>query len=317
MKARPQPKKNVVLLSKRPNKPAVVPANKIKPIATPASKVVAATSHHNLSNFSQNKSNRGSLSAKKAEFRADWSKLKRGGLIALIILALAGASYGLFISNYFRADNIAVQGAQLLDENELQAKAQTALAGHFWQIGRTNFWLATSARFCRTVQDYNLAGCHLKKQWPNRFTLKIQEEPTVAIWQENGWYYWIDRFGRVAKQELPNPASAKLHPVINNTGSDSLVSERRVTVNSEIWPLIAAIGQKGWLGQAPRSFNFNNQEPNSLQAVTASQQVVKLTLRSSLADQMKLWQSGQSKFAQQLSQAKVIDLRYGDRIIYQ
>ena len=40
-------------------------------------------------------------------------------------------------------------------------------------------------------------------------------------------------------------------------------------------------------------------------------------MRESLDNQLRLWQVGQSKFAQQLSQAKVIDLRYGDRIIFQ
>lgn len=278
MKNRPQPQKNVVLLNQR--KTALAP------------------------------NRRTSTNPKKL----NWRKIGRGAVLVAIILIVIAASYGLLCSPYFRATSVSIDGAKLLEANTLSQQAETALKGHFWQIWRGNFWLASTKCLCQPLKDYNLVDCRLKRHWPNKLTLEIQEEPVVAIWQENGWYYWVDRFGRVVKQELPNPASAKLYPIINS--QDTLVNERQVAISSDFWPLIVA-SQTEWLGTAPRNFNFNSQEPNSLQAVLANQQIVKLTLRNSLADQLKLWQSGQSKFAQQLSQAKVIDLRYGDRIIFQ
>lgn len=278
MKNRPQPKKNVVLLNQR--KTALTP------------------------------NRRTSTNPKKF----NWRKIGRGAVLVAISSIVIAASYGLLCSPYFRATSVSIDGAKLLEANTLSQQAETALKGHFWQIWHGNFWLTSAKCLCEPLKEYNLADCRLKRQWPNKLTLKIQEEPVVAIWQENGWYYWVDRFGRVVKQETPNSASAKLYPVIDS--QDTLVTERQVAVSPDLWTLIAA-SQTSWLGQAPRNFNFNKQEPNSLQAVLANQQVVKLTLRNSLADQLKLWQSGQSKFAQQLSQAKVIDLRYGDRIIFQ
>ncbi|NCU44063.1 hypothetical protein EOM71_00080 [Candidatus Falkowbacteria bacterium] len=278
MKAHPQPKKNVVLLNQR-------------------SKTALLTTRRPAS-----------------QSRFNWRQIGRGAIWIALIALVVGIVYGLFCSPYFRAASVSIDGVKLLDGNTLCQQSETALKGHFWQIWQGNFWLASAKRYCRPLQEYNLASCRLKRQWPNKLTLKIEEEPVVAIWQENGWYYWVDRLGRVVKQELPNSASAKLYPIVNS--QDTVVNERQVAINHDFWSLIAA-SQASWLGQAPRNFNFNNQEPNSLQAVLANQQVVKLTLRNSLADQLKLWQSGQSKFAQQLSQAKVIDLRYGDRIIFQ
>lgn len=278
MKARVQPKKNVVLLS--PHRPAVV---------APTSKTKSA----------------------------DWRKIGRGAVLIGIVLASLSAGYGLFGTAYFRATSLTIQGTKLLNNDELRQQASTVLNGAGWRFWQNNFWLASTDRFCQTLQNYNLADCQLRRHWPNKLIVEVQEEPTVAIWQENGWYYWVDRLGRVIKQELPNPASAKQYPVINNTGSDSLVSDRQITqLDPSFWQLIA-MSQTNWLGQAPKAFNFNRQEPNSLQAIIDNQQVIKLTLRRGLSEQLKLWQAGQGKFAQQLSQAKVIDLRYGDRIIYQ
>ena len=274
MKARPQPKKNVVLLNQRPK---------------------AA-----------------SLPVRRSRF--NWRKIGRGAVLIILITLIIGGVYGLFCSSYFRAASVSIDGVKLLDGNTLRQQSETALRGHFWQIWQGNFWLASAKRYCGPLQEYNLASCRLKRRWPNKLTLKIEEEPVIAIWQENGWYYWVDRFGRVVKQEIPNPTSAKLYPVIES--QDILVNERRVTISPDFWPLIAA-SQTSWLGSVPHRFIFNNQEPNSIQAILDNQQIVKLTLRDSLDDQLKLWQAGQSKFAQQLSQAKVIDLRYGDRIIFQ
>ena len=134
----------------------------------------------------------------------------------------------------------------------------------------------------------------------------------MAIWQENGWYYWVNRFGQVVKQEQPNEASAKLFSVIENKGTD-----RQVLINQLVWPMIGQIIQADWPEKTPQKFNFNSQEPNSLEVVAENQQIIKLTLRRDLSQQLELWQAGRGKFGQQLSQAQVIDLRYGDRIIYQ
>jgi len=278
MKARPQPKKNVVLLSQRP-----------KAVSLP----VRRTANSKGTN---------------------WRKIGRGAALVAIIVLIIGMIYGLFGSSYFRATSVSIDGVKLLDGNVLRQQSETALKGHFWQFWPGNFWLASAKRYCRPLQEYNLVSCRLKRQWPNKLTLKIEEEPVIAIWQENGWYYWVDRLGRVVKQESPNAASAKLYPVIDSR--DTLVAERQVVIDPDFWQLIAA-SQTNWLGSIPHQFIFNQQEPNSIQAVLDNQQIVKLTLRDSLDDQLKLWQAGQSKFAQQLSQAKVIDLRYGDRIIFQ
>ena len=250
----------------------------------------------------------------KATKTINWRKIGRGVAISVIIVLLGGIVYGLFGSAYFRVTTISIDGTQFLDENIMRQQVETALNGPIWQFWAGNWWLASTKRYCQPLQEYNLISCRLKRQWPNKLTLKIQEEPVVTIWQENGWYYWVDRFGRVVKQEAPNPASAKLYPVVDSR--DRLVTDRQVAVDTKLWSLITA-SQTNWLGSAPQQFIFKQQEPNSLQAVLDNQQIIKLTLRDSLDNQLKLWQAGQSKFAQQLSQAKIIDLRYGDRIIFQ
>ncbi|HNW19653.1 MAG TPA: cell division protein FtsQ/DivIB [bacterium] len=279
MKARPQPKKSVVLLNQRP-KAASLPARRIS----------------------------------NSPKGVNWRKIGRGAVLIAAIVLIGGLIYGLLGSPYFRASSVSIDGAQLLDANILRQQSETALQGHVWQFWSGNFWLASSKRYCRPLQEYNLVSCRLKRQWPNKLTLKIEEEPVVAIWQENNWYYWVDRFGRVVKQESPNAASAKLYPVIKSR--DTLVTERQVAINPDLWPLIIA-SQTNWLGSVPHNFIFSQQEPNSIQAVLDNQQIIKLTMRESLDNQLRLWQVGQSKFAQHLSQAKVIDLRYGDRIIFQ
>lgn len=279
MQARPQPKKNVVLMNQRPRVTSL-PARR----TTNSSKGI------------------------------NWRKISRGAALIAIIVLIIGIMYGLFGSPYFKAVSVSIDGAKLLDRDVLCQQSEAALNGHFWQFWSGNFWLASTERYCRPLQKYNLTSCRLKRQWPNKLTLKIEEEPVTAIWQENGWYYWVDRLGRIVKQELPNAASAKLYPVINSR--DTLVVERQIVINPNFWQLVAA-SQTSWLGSVPHQFIFSQQEPNSIQAVLDNQQIIKLTLRNSLDDQLKLWQAGQSKFAQQLSQAKVIDLRYGDQIIFQ
>jgi hypothetical protein len=316
MKIRPRSKQNVVLLSPHAKTVTAV-ANKSKPIKiATGKKVVMLPNQRSLIMTKPNYHQSARQSQRPDNPVADWPKIGRGVATGGIILILIALGYGLFCSPYFKARSVAIEGAQLLEANTLRQQAETVLSGHFWQIWRGNFWLVSTAQFCDSLQDYNLASCHLSRRWPNKLTLKIQEEPVVAIWQENGWFYWVDKLGRVVKQELPNQASVKLYPVVNNIGQDTLVDEHQVVVNQDLWSFIIN-SQVDWLGAAPRTFSFSNQEANSIQAISANQQVIKLTLRLSLTDQLKLWQTGQSKFAAELSQAKVIDLRYGDRIIYQ
>jgi len=138
----------------------------------------------------------------------------------------------------------------------------------------------------------------------------------VAVWQENGWNYTVDRLGRLIKKEIIGENKSKNQPIIINQSQISLVNGSQVEINQGIWSMITD-SQSIWVGKSPKTFNFNNDEPNSLQAVGENDQVIKLSLRRGLGEQLGLWQSGRSKFADQLSKAKVIDLRYGDRIIYQ
>lgn len=317
MKARPQPKKNVVVMSQRSKLAASqLERKKSSPIIS-TKRVLVSSGHclgykdNKLSNFSQKRLN------KRFFDSSLWLKIKRGGLIAVIVLIIGGTSYGLFCSAYFRVSQIEIEGNQLISANELQSKLAMALSGRFWQIWQGNFWLTRANRLCNQLVDYSLADCRLSRHWPNKFTIKIQEEPVVAIWQEDGWYYWVNRFGRVVKQEQPNEASAKLFSVIENKGTDSLMADRQVLINQLVWPMIGQISQADWPEKTPQKFNFNSQEPNSLEVVAENQQIIKLTLRRDLSQQLELWQAGRGKFGQQLSQAQVIDLRYGDRIIYQ
>lgn len=293
------------------------PERKKSSVISSTKRVVMPSSHCLVSrenksfNISQKKTNKWFFD------KNSWPKIRRGVLITIIVLIISGTGYGLFCSSYFRVKQIDIDGNQLISTDELQSKVMTALSGRFWQLWQGNFWLTGSNRLCNQLIDYNLADCRLSRQWPNKFTIKIKEEPVVAVWQENGWYYWVNRFGQVVKQEQPNETSAKLFPVIENKGKDSLMIGRQVLINQLVWPMINQVNQADWPEKTPQRFNFDSQEPNSLQIVADNQQIIKITLRRDLSEQLGLWQAGRSKFGHQLSQAQVIDLRYGDRIIYQ
>ena len=252
--------------------------------------------------------------AKAPKQPINWRKIKRGVIIAGAVIIVAGFSYGLFCSRYFRVRDIEVSGVKLLPALEIHDRAFTALTGPVWQLWRGNFWLTTSRQVCRHLEDYKLIGCRVRRHWPNKLTLVITEEPPVAIWQEDNWYYLVDRFGRILKEETMSGTSS--WPVVKNEG-DHMVADREITVNPALWSMILAIKEAKWPTGEPHNFVFNNNEPNSLGVIGPQGQIVKLNLRHDLESQLALWRAGQSKFSTQLSEAKIIDLRYGDRIIYQ
>jgi len=327
MKAKKEPQKNIVnkrvVLPTRERRPVVLPTTKNKAVAKVNTVIkintnkVLLANHRPLTNLinRQAAANKKS-SANSANFKVNWSKIKTSGLIVGSFLLIIGVSYTLFCTPYFRARELAISGLELLNPDEVSIRASQALGGPKWRLWQGNFWLATSSSFCRPLSDYNLINCRLKKQWPNKLTLIIKEEPAIAIWQENGWNYLVDRLGRIIKQEIIGENKPKNYPIIINQSSVSLINDKQIEVSQGIWSIVTE-SQTIWVGKSPQTFNFNSDEPNSLQAIGENEQLIKLSLRRGLNQQLGLWQSGRSKFAEQLSQAKIIDLRYGDRIIYQ
>ena len=274
-----------------------------KPIATqkravPSQKIVKV---------SQNK-------AKVPKKPINWRKLRRGVIIVGLVIIVLGLGYGLFCSNYFRVRDIEISGTEFLSAPEIHDRALTALTGPVWQLWRVNFWLTTSRRVCRNLEDYQLIGCRVRRHWPNKLTLVVTEEPPVAIWQEGSRYYLVDQFGRIIKED--SAVNASSWPVIQNQG-DTLANDNKVAANPALWTMILAIKNSQWPNGEPHNFIFNNNEPNSLRVIGTQGQIIKLNLRHDLESQLALWRMGQSKFSTQLSEAKIIDLRYGDRIIYQ
>ena len=152
MKARPQPKKNVVVMNQRSNAAPIL-ANKTKAAVSSTSKIVSAPTRHSLITATNPKqpisrnSQRLSQRLGSRKDKTNWRKIGRGAAFAGIIIVIVAASYGLFCSPYFRAQNVAVDGVKLLDGNVLRQQVETALKGHFWQIWHGNFWLASSAKF--------------------------------------------------------------------------------------------------------------------------------------------------------------------------
>lgn len=333
MKAKAEPQKNIaskkILLPARERRSVVLPAIKSKLTIKnnsivknkPADKInnskVLLTNHRPLNSLVGRQAPAiKKIAAGGSGFKINWPQLKLISLIVGGCLVMLGGCYGLFCTPYFRARELAISGLELLNPDEVSTKANQALNGPKWRLWQGNFWLATSRSFCRPLDEYNLISCRLKKQWPNKLTVVIREEPAIAIWQENGWNYLIDRFGRVIQQEIIGENKPKNYPIIVNQGAVGLVEDGQIEVGQGVWSLVTE-SQTIWVGKNPQIFNFNNDEPNSLQAVGENEQLIKLSLRRGLNQQLGLWQSGRSKFAEQLSKAKVIDLRYGDRIIYQ
>ena len=296
-------RKVVVISHQTPSRS--IPKNTKKPIVT-KKRVVSS---QKIVKVSQNKDK--TTAPKKP---INWRKLKRGVIIVGLVIIILGLSYGLFCSNYFRVKDIAVSGVKLLPTSEIHDRAFAVLTGPVWQLWRGNFWLTTSRRVCRELEDYQLLECRVRRHWPNKLTLIITEEPPVAIWQENNWYYLVDRLGRILKADTVSDTSSL--PVIKNEG-DYMVADREITVNPALWSMILAIKEAKWPTGEPHNFIFNNNEPNSLGVIGPKGQIVKLNLQHDLESQLALWRAGQSKFSAQLSEAKIIDLRYGDRIIYQ
>ncbi len=127
-----------------------------KPIATqkravPSQKIVKV---------SQNK-------AKVPKKPINWRKLRRGVIIVGLVIIVLGLGYGLFCSNYFRVRDIEISGTEFLSAPEIHDRALTALTGPVWQLWRGNFWLTTSRRVCRNLEDYQLIGCRVRRHWPN------------------------------------------------------------------------------------------------------------------------------------------------------
>ncbi len=292
------------------NKKVVVMSHSAPVKSVPKKRVTvkkSVTTSQKIVKVSQNK-------VKAPKKSINWRQFKRGVIIVGLVIIVLGLGYGLFCSNYFRVRDIEISGVKLLPAEDIHELAVSALSGPGWQLWRGNFWLTTSQRVCRKLEDYKFTDCRLRRHWPNKLTLVVAEEPPVVMWQENSRYYLVDRFGRILKED--STASAASWPVIKNKG-DNLVTSDKIAANPALWSMIVAIRQAKWPTGEPHNFLFDDDEPNTLEVVDPKGQIVKLNLRRDLESQLALWRAGQSKFSTQLSEAKVIDLRYGDRIIYQ
>ncbi len=145
----------------------------------------------------------GLRSVARGRFQATVKKMQRRKLITgsgLIILSFAWFGALLYLP-YFCITAVVISGLSITDKSEVERAAQAYLQPRFIFLPEQNYFL-TRAKGLETElqQKFNFRTVKIKKIFPNRLEVLIEEKLSSLIYDDGQAYYLLDPEGKMIKQ---------------------------------------------------------------------------------------------------------------------
>lgn len=128
---------------------------------------------------------------RKKEKKPEGLFLKRFKLISLLILV--GALIWFFLcSNWWKIKDIEIKGLERLSSETIEADLVLSFSPRTLLIfSQQNIFLFNKDEAAQKIKDeFNLADIKIKKRWPRKLMIEINERPYAFIYYEEGKYYF-------------------------------------------------------------------------------------------------------------------------------
>lgn len=143
-----------------------------------------------------------------AAYYQDYSNKRKKRLTRIIFLILII----LLLQSVFQAAWLSLSKIVVLDNKDVSTEAVQNLAKEKLEQRRylffrnNNFFLANTDSLAESLkQTYNLNGLSIKKSFPNKLIIRLEEKVSQFIWFKDGTYYLIDAQGALNRQiEAPD-----------------------------------------------------------------------------------------------------------------
>jgi cell division protein FtsQ len=137
-----------------------------------------------------------------------------GVVVVLLVLGLCG--YGIVASGFFRVDSIDVHGASLVSVDDI-VQATGALHQNLYSVDPEMVRQ-------RVMKVAGIRSATVRRQWPRRLVVTVEERTPVAVWQNGGVSFAVDADG-VVLEAAPDPSMVA---IMQTDGASSLAPDDRV-----------------------------------------------------------------------------------------
>jgi len=117
----------------------------------------------------------------------------------LLLIAFFGVTvYVLIFSNFLQVNNINIQGTSELKYEDVYGKLEASISGkYFVFIPKDNFIIISSKRIKKDLSEEfrKIRSVEVKKTFPDRIDVKIEERKALIVWCAGSSCYIIDEQG--------------------------------------------------------------------------------------------------------------------------
>ncbi len=250
-----------------------------------------------------------------------WLILKAFGVAMVVVAAICGSVWAVCYSPWFDIVNLSVTVPPKISRQEIETVIWNQINGNRMLVIPQRNLIFTDARKLESVlrERYVLGGLSIEKKWPHSLSVKLEEKPYHAAWQENGKKYLISRDDYTAIETTDQEIAEKKLPLINNAGQPK-ISEGKLIEGQTC--LTAVLDTNSKLAKKPdrlgiRGFEISNDYATGFMGVTAGPKII-FNSREDLDRQISKFEAAITQgLKTELAQKKYIDLRFGDKLFYQ
>jgi cell division septal protein FtsQ len=262
--------------------------------------------------FKDRKQGRGS---KKNTFR-----FKKIILLMFTIAIFTTALWFFYLSNTFKITSIEISGEFRVSQEEIENLIKRNLEGRKFIFPNDNIFVLNKEIIIEDLQNnYNFAKIEVSKIIPDKLSVVLSDRQYMAIWFEEGNYYYIDDQGYVLdKINTLEEIDLDNYPIIENQSAilikDNIVNKEIESIDFILQAWQSFKEEKSDL--SIEKFIIKN-EKNSLNLQLASGPVLYLNLLEDSKEQINnfiiLYQE---EIKDNIDSLNYIDLRYNETIYY-
>ncbi len=242
--------------------------------------------------------------------------------LAFIIIALPVGWFFLGCQ-IWNIDNIDIQGLTRTPEQEIRSIiTDQTQEKKMLPVSQKNLIILDNDELKNKLNStYRFEKIDIKKVWPNKLLLTIQEKPYTYIWQEADRYYYADEDNYILKEiEASNLKENNKYPIILNKNKNKITGDK---VNAENQYIQTVLTINNELKKRTTDFTFAidkfiiTKEINTLKLTLTQGPEIYFDINGSIEEQLNnLKDLKQTKLKNNFKDKEYIDLRYGNRIYY-
>jgi cell division protein FtsQ len=222
--------------------------------------------------------------------------------LVVVLLATGLGAYGVVSAGFFRVQQIEVTGAAMVDQDEV-ARATGALHRNLFTLDEI-----AARRAVERVSGVKRA--EVRRVWPRRLLVTIEERVPVAVWSAGGSSYMVDSEG-VVLDFIPDSSMLTIYQT--DGGGEALAGDRvdgdAVMVAARLRDALPAT-----IGQQVTRFEWTRRA--GLELITDRGVRVRFGDGSDIDYKLAVWRGVLDQARRDKAVVTEIDLRFGDRVFY-